>query len=75
MHKYVSRVPHMKPIRPEYLAAVLDELADDDALFFADTGTACTFLDHVISNTGVVRLLGLGLALPEDVVYVGVAPE
>jgi pyruvate dehydrogenase (quinone) len=39
MRHYTDKGPRIKPIRPEYLAAVLSDLADDDALFFADTGT------------------------------------
>jgi len=38
---YVAQGPRIKPIRPEFLAATLDELAADDAMFFMDTGTAC----------------------------------
>ena len=41
LQHYVTKGPGIKPIRPEYLAAVLDELADDDAMFFVDTGTPC----------------------------------
>jgi pyruvate dehydrogenase (quinone) len=36
---YVTKGPGIKPIRPEYVAAVLSELADDDAVFTVDTGT------------------------------------
>ena len=32
--------PEIKPIRPEFLADTLSELAADDAMFFVDTGTA-----------------------------------
>jgi pyruvate dehydrogenase (quinone) len=38
---YVKRGPSLKPIRPEYLVATLDRLADDDAYFGVDTGTPC----------------------------------
>lgn len=41
---YVDKGPGIKPIRPEYLAATLSELASDDAMFFADTGTACIWM-------------------------------
>src|SRR5258708_29415198 len=41
---YVDKGPGIKPIRPEYLAATLSGLASDDAMFFADTGTACIWL-------------------------------
>ena len=36
---YVTKGPGIKPIRPEYVAATLSELADDDAIFTVDTGT------------------------------------
>jgi len=35
---YTTRVEHMRPIHPEYVAAQLDDLADDDAVFTVDTG-------------------------------------
>jgi pyruvate dehydrogenase (quinone) len=38
---YVKRGPSLRPIRPEYLVATLDRLADDDAFFGVDTGTPC----------------------------------
>ena len=41
LQHYVEKGPGIKPIRPEFLAATLSELASDDAMFFADTGTAC----------------------------------
>jgi pyruvate dehydrogenase (quinone) len=51
LQHYVDKGPGIKPIRPEFLAATLSELASDDALFFADTGTACIWLArHVIGG-------------------------
>ena len=41
LQHYVVKGPGIKPIRPEFLAATLSELASDDAMFFIDTGTAC----------------------------------
>jgi len=46
LQHYVEKGPGIKPIRPEFLAATLSELASDDALFFADTGTACIWLSR-----------------------------
>ena len=40
MGHYVTRGPELTPIRPEYLMATIDELASDDAVVCADTGTA-----------------------------------
>src|SRR5271170_8335053 len=39
LQHYVEKGPAIKPIRPEFLAKTLSDLASDDALFFADTGT------------------------------------
>jgi pyruvate dehydrogenase (quinone) len=44
LQHYVEKGPGIKPIRPEFLAATLNELASDDAMFFADTGTAVIWL-------------------------------
>jgi len=58
LQHYVTKGPVIKPIRPEYLAAVLSELADEDALFFADTGTACIWAARHITYGGQRRLFG-----------------
>jgi pyruvate dehydrogenase (quinone) len=58
MNHYVERGPRIKPIRPEYLAATLDELAAPDAMFFADTGTACMWLARHIKGGANRRLFG-----------------
>jgi pyruvate dehydrogenase (quinone) len=41
LQHYVTKGPGIKPIRPEFLAATLSDLAAPDAMFFIDTGTAC----------------------------------
>jgi pyruvate dehydrogenase (quinone) len=41
LQHYVEKGPGIKPIRPEFLAATLSDLASPDAMFFIDTGTAC----------------------------------
>jgi pyruvate dehydrogenase (quinone) len=48
---YVDKGPGIKPIRPEYLAATLSALASDDAMFFADTGTACIWMARHIKGS------------------------
>jgi pyruvate dehydrogenase (quinone) len=58
LQHYVDKGPGIKPIRPEFLAASLSELASDDALFFADTGTACIWLARHISGGRNRRLFG-----------------
>src|SRR6266481_4314560 len=55
---YVDKGPGIKPIRPEYLAATLCQLASDDALFFADTGTAVMWLARHIKGGKNRRLFG-----------------
>jgi pyruvate dehydrogenase (quinone) len=55
---YVDKGPGIKPIRPEYLAATLSALASDDAMFFADTGTACIWLARHIKGGANRRLFG-----------------
>jgi pyruvate dehydrogenase (quinone) len=53
---YVDKGPGIKPIRPEYLAATLSALASDDAMFFADTGTACIWMARHIKGSANRRL-------------------
>src|SRR6202451_3200964 len=55
---YVENGPSIKPIRPEYLAATLSKLASDDAMFFADTGTAVMWLARHINGGKKRKLLG-----------------
>ena len=58
LNHYVEKGPGVKPIRPEYLAATLSALASDDAMFFADTGTACIWLARHIKGGANRRLFG-----------------
>jgi pyruvate dehydrogenase (quinone) len=58
LQHYVEKGPGIKPIRPEFLAATLSELASDDAMFFADTGTACIWLSRHITGGRNRRLFG-----------------
>jgi pyruvate dehydrogenase (quinone) len=58
LNHYVDKGPGIKPIRPEYLAATLSDLASDDAMFFADTGTACIWLARHIKGGANRRLFG-----------------
>jgi pyruvate dehydrogenase (quinone) len=55
---YVTKGPGIKPIRPEYVAAVLSELADDDAVFTVDTGTPCIWAARHIEYGRGRRLFG-----------------
>jgi pyruvate dehydrogenase (quinone) len=58
LQHYVEKGPGIKPIRPEFLAATLSELASDDAMFFADTGTAVIWLARHIYGGKNRRLFG-----------------
>src|ERR1700683_3542401 len=58
LQHYVEKGPEIKPIRPEFLAATLSELASDDAMFFADTGTACIWMARHITGGKNRRLFG-----------------
>jgi pyruvate dehydrogenase (quinone) len=58
LNHYVEKGPNIKPIRPEFLAAKLDELASDDAMFFADTGTLCIWMARHIKGGRNRRLFG-----------------
>ncbi|WP_024802657.1 thiamine pyrophosphate-dependent enzyme [Nocardia sp. BMG51109] len=58
MQHYVTKGPDMTPIRPEYLATILDEEADDDALFFVDTGTAVIWASRYITYGPNRRMFG-----------------
>lgn len=58
LNHYVDKGPGIKPIRPEYLAATLSDLAAEDAMFFADTGTACIWLARHIKGSPNRRLFG-----------------
>jgi pyruvate dehydrogenase (quinone) len=55
---YVTKGPGIKPIRPEYVAAVLSELADDDAVFTVDTGTPCIWAARHIEYGRDRRMIG-----------------
>jgi pyruvate dehydrogenase (quinone) len=58
LQHYVEKGPGIKPIRPEFLAATLSELAADDAMFFADTGTACIWLSRHVKGGANRRIFG-----------------
>ena len=58
LQHYVLKGPGIKPIRPEYLAATLSELADDDAMFFVDTGTACIWTARHMKGGPSRRIFG-----------------
>lgn len=50
--------PGRKPIHPQYLAKVLDEIAADDAMFCCDVGTPTIWAARYLRMNGKRRLLG-----------------
>jgi pyruvate dehydrogenase (quinone) len=58
LQHYVVKGPGIKPIRPEFLAATLSELAADDAMFFVDTGTACIWMARHVFGSKNRRIFG-----------------
>jgi pyruvate dehydrogenase (quinone) len=58
LQHYVEKGPEIKPVRPEFLSATLSDLASDDAMFFADTGTACIWMARHIRGGRNRRLFG-----------------
>jgi pyruvate dehydrogenase (quinone) len=58
LQHYVEKGPGIKPIRPEFLAATLSELAADDAMFFVDTGTACIWVARHVTGGANRRIFG-----------------
>jgi pyruvate dehydrogenase (quinone) len=58
LQHYVEKGPEIKPVRPEFLAATLSDLASDDAMFFADTGTACIWMARHIKGGTKRRIFG-----------------
>lgn len=55
---YTHDVDSLVPIHPEYAARLLDDAADDDAVFTADTGMCCTWIARFITPSARRRLLG-----------------
>ncbi|HEV8066603.1 MAG TPA: thiamine pyrophosphate-binding protein, partial [Planctomycetaceae bacterium] len=58
LQHYAVKGPGIKPIRPEFLAATLSELAAADAMFFVDTGTACIWMARHVNGGRNRRLFG-----------------
>ena len=70
---YTHRVERMRPIHPEYVAAQLDDLADDDAVFTVDTGMCNVWAARYLTPNGRRRVIGsfrhgsMANALPHSV--------
>jgi pyruvate dehydrogenase (quinone) len=55
---YTDRIDRHRPIHPEYVAAVLDELADDDTVFTVDTGMNNVWAARYLTPNGRRRVIG-----------------
>ena len=55
---YTKNVEHHTPLHPEHVANVLDELADDDAIFTVDTGMCNVWAARYITPNGKRRVIG-----------------
>ncbi|MFD5888375.1 pyruvate dehydrogenase [Streptomyces sp. NPDC060334] len=55
---YTRKVEKHTPIHPEYVAAILDELADEDAVFTVDTGMCNVWAARYLSPNGKRRIIG-----------------
>ncbi|MET8411652.1 pyruvate dehydrogenase [Streptomyces sp. NPDC005195] len=55
---YTRKVEKHVPIHPEYVASVVDELADDDAVFTVDTGMCNVWAARYITPNGRRRIIG-----------------
>lgn len=54
---YTSKHPQRTPIHPEYFTEILDGLANDDAVFTADTGMCNVWHARYVTPTGRRKLL------------------
>ncbi|MGW4235386.1 pyruvate dehydrogenase [Streptomyces sp. NPDC004749] len=55
---YTRKVDRHIPIHPEYVAAVLDDVAADDAVFTVDTGMCNVWAARYLSPNGRRRVIG-----------------
>ncbi|WP_018654579.1 pyruvate dehydrogenase [Actinomadura flavalba] len=55
---YTSNIEKHTPIHPEYVAALLDELAADDAIFTVDTGMCNVWAARYLTPNGRRRVTG-----------------
>lgn len=58
LQSYVEHVTEQHPIHPEYVAATLDRLAADDAVFTVDTGMSTVWGARYLHGSGERRILG-----------------
>ena len=55
---YTKDIEHHTPIHPEYAADILDQVADEDAIFTVDTGMNNVWAARYITPNGKRRVIG-----------------
>ncbi|MEO8968240.1 MAG: pyruvate dehydrogenase [Solirubrobacteraceae bacterium] len=55
---YTKNIDHHRPVHPEYLASVLDDVASDDAVFTVDTGMCNVWAARYLTPNGRRRVIG-----------------
>jgi len=58
LQSYVKDTGKPNEIHPEFVASVINELADKDAIFTVDTGMSCVWAARYIDGTGGRKMLG-----------------
>jgi pyruvate dehydrogenase (quinone) len=58
VHTYDHDPGRRQPIHPEYLAALVDEAAAEDAVFTVDTGMDCTWAARYLEPNGQRAMIG-----------------
>jgi pyruvate dehydrogenase (quinone) len=78
---YATGIEHRTPIHPEYAAAVLDDVAADDAVFTVDTGMGNVWAARYLTPNGRRRVIGsfrhgsMANALPQAIGAQLAAPD
>ncbi|CAN5558232.1 pyruvate dehydrogenase [soil metagenome] len=78
---YVEHVTKQHPIHPEYVAATLDRLAADDAIFTLDTGMTTVWGARYLHGSGKRRIIGsfkhgsMANAMPQAIGAQSAQPE
>jgi pyruvate dehydrogenase (quinone) len=55
---YTTKIENRRPIHPEYVASIVDELADEDTVFTVDTGMGNVWAARYLTPNGRRRVLG-----------------
>jgi pyruvate dehydrogenase (quinone) len=58
LQTYVEDTGKLNAIHPEFVASVINELADTDAIFTVDTGMCCVWAARYIEASGRRKMLG-----------------